>query len=263
MKLRTANEAYRYNKQYRLDKSRGLVRHVSPDVTLAHINLLKDRGWSVSGMAETSGISDQTIHRIVRGDREHIHRDTQEAILSLRDGTIFERSRPTGYVPKIGAQRRLQALMAMGWRHSDTTAILGFSSSNILHQPGPWITRSKHDAMCRAYDQLWDQPGPSASTAARAIKAGYLLPMAWDEGTIDNPDHLAVLDTEPGKKREANSVAFIGEVEFFVSIGADRYEIAERLNETPDSLMSRLRRHGREDLAAKINPSHQLVGARP
>ena len=99
-------------------------------------------------------------------------------------------------VPALGAQRRLQALMALGWSSHRIATIAGLPHRNhvwrILNgqqgKPTVWIQRSTHAWVCRVYDEL-SMTVPTgryvARTKAYAERMGYLPPLAWDD--IDDP----------------------------------------------------------------------------
>jgi hypothetical protein len=101
-------------------------------------------------------------------------------------------------VPAIGAQRRLQALMRLGWSSHRIAAEAGLSHRNHVWRivngqngkPTKWLQRSTHEWVCRVYDKL-SMRVPEGAYAERtrrhAERQGWAPPLAWDEGSIDDP----------------------------------------------------------------------------
>lgn len=97
-------------------------------------------------------------------------------------------------VPAIGDQRRLQALMALGWSSTEIAAAAGLPHRNhvlrILNgqkgKPTLWVERKTHQWVCEVYEALsmsFSDSPYSARTRAWAQRQGFLPPLAWD-----NPD---------------------------------------------------------------------------
>jgi len=112
----------------------------------------------------------------------------------------LDRLRGGRAVPAIGAQRRIEALMALGWSSAPIAEAAGFAHRNsvlrILRgqkgKPCTWLERKTHDAISRAYDELSMKLPPSTAAVNRsrawAARLGYLPPLAWDEGALDDPN---------------------------------------------------------------------------
>lgn len=100
-------------------------------------------------------------------------------------------------VPALGAQRRIQALMAMGWTGNNIAKVAGFKHPNYVRRvlvgqkgkPCTWLERKTHDAIVEAFEKLAMKLPPSlphhARTRTMARRRGFLPPLAWDD--IDNP----------------------------------------------------------------------------
>lgn len=185
-----------YRKKWRYDVHRGVHRLIDSGPTREHIAGLLDQGASVRGIAEAAGISPSVVSRLRLGRQPSIRRPVAAALGNVTMTAIVGRPNGAGFVPNLGARRRIQAMLAIGWRHEDINAATGKGRSQvILAQAGDWISRDNHDAIARAYAQLAGRPGPSAATRGRAAKLGYAPPAAWDDDTIDDPaalpQHLA------------------------------------------------------------------------
>lgn len=106
-----------------------------------------------------------------------------------------------------GSARRLQALIAIGHCETRLASLLrrygGLESegdvARLVTPPGGarvTVSRGTHDAICRLYDDLWDQPPPehnpaerAAAAAARALarQRDWPTPAALDDDLIDDP----------------------------------------------------------------------------
>lgn len=184
-----ANDA-RYQKQWRLDRALGRPRVADAKPVRAHINTLYAARLSTRAIADVAGVSPQAVTSIAQG-QPTCRVDTARRILAVTLEAVYARQLDTGFVPNIGARRRIQALMAIGWRHVDITAEMGTAcgtrSHMVLHQVGGWVTKATHDAVRAAYDALSMRPGPSQRTRDRARALGYAPPLAWDDDDLDDP----------------------------------------------------------------------------
>jgi hypothetical protein len=218
---------------------------------------MASHGVSIRSIGEASGVSASTISLIDRGAVNLVGVQIEKAILAVRVEHIFERPNPRGSVPIIGARRRIQALMAIGWRHQDLTPMLGFRSANIVHQEGRWVSRQKHDAVKDLYDRIWNQRGPAgAQSMTRIAKAGYAPPLAWDDDSIDDPNATPDLGVEVHKHGPADedavrfSEVLVENVEFLLRTGIGWEGIPGRLGMEPAAVERSLYRSGRRDLVS-------------
>jgi len=93
-------------------------------------------------------------------------------------------------VEGTGVARRIEALLALGWPREEIARRLGVRLSRIASMRasrGMMVFASTARRVSEVYDQLADRPGPNRITAGKARGAGYALPIAWDDDTIDNP----------------------------------------------------------------------------
>lgn len=239
-------------KRWRVERARGLKRTTPARKSQIHVQSLVANGMSVRAIAEVSGVKAGTVSRLSRGICKSVALRTETAILTVSLEAVMGRPNPRGFVPNIGSRRRLQALMAIGWRHSDLSPMAGFNTGTLNHQVGNWISRAKHDAMKDLYDRLWNTEGPAPATSrARVRNAGYLPPLSWDEDTIDDPNY------EPDSA-DAEAVDAAEDVEFLLDSGCRREEIAQRLGYVPATLVRNLTRHGRSDLVRRLSPRESL-----
>ncbi|MDQ2852228.1 MAG: helix-turn-helix domain-containing protein [Actinomycetota bacterium] len=170
---------------YQRDRAHGRPRYVDAEPARRKLQQLLDADVPVRALSRNSGISAPAIHAIANGDRTHVHRKTAQQIAQLRLADIYEQPQ-TGLVPKVGAVRRLHALMAMGWTKDLLTEAGATSLPRVLSGPGNLITLAKWREIKDVYDHLSMTPGPSPQTKRRSLRRGYAPPLAWDDGTIDN-----------------------------------------------------------------------------
>jgi transcriptional regulator with XRE-family HTH domain len=249
----------RWQKQWRVERARGLKRRTDIGRARTHIqSLMASHGVSIRSIGEAAGVSASTISLIERGGVNLVGVKLEKAILAVRVEDIFERPNPRGSVPIIGARRRLQALMAIGWRHQDLTPMLGFRSANLMHQAGHWVSRQKHDAMKDLYDRIWDQRGPAtAQSMTRIAKAGYAPPLAWDDDSIDDPNAVPDLGARVHRQGPSaeDAVRFsdtlVENVEFLVSTGIGWAGIPGRLGMAPKAIERSLQRSGHQELVSR------------
>lgn len=96
----------------------------------------------------------------------------------------------TRLVDATGTHRRLRALMAIGWRARDIAPRIGWPSGEldtIFRRSS--VHRDTAARVTAVYDELADTPGPSDQTRRRAVRAGWLAPLWWDDDVIDDPAH--------------------------------------------------------------------------
>lgn len=172
-----------HQKRHRLRKLRGETAYVDATPVRHHLATLLGAGWSLRSIAGSAGVSAAALSRIQRVQHVQVSPTTLQRVLAVRPDSIAEQTNRPGsepFVPRIGTVRRLQALMVMGYSHSDL-ADLGIDSRNLLNQQGRWITRSRHDAVADLYRRLSTVPGPTPRSARWARERGYPGPADWHD----------------------------------------------------------------------------------
>jgi hypothetical protein len=189
---------FRYFKAWRVDRERGVQRVVSTDAARLHVFAMMGAGWSRRAIAGQAGVSLQTVCGLVNDEHQRIRKGDAEALLALDPTTLptttFEGERFRPFVPRVGSVRRVQALLAIGWRAADIAAESGLPVQTIYgvcHQKGQWVTSDTHEKVKAAYHVLSQRRGPSERTARRAANRGYPGPLAWQD-----PDHDEAPDWE-------------------------------------------------------------------
>ncbi|MBD5787134.1 hypothetical protein IF650_13180 [Cellulosimicrobium terreum] len=250
-----------YTKRWRLDASRGIKRLVDASPVHTHVRGLLDAGWSSRAISEAAGVAPTTVSSIVRRRQATVRRDVAARILRVRAGRMLaHRDTPAGFVPAVGARRRIKALLALGWRHEDITAAAGLTgrgqSAIVLHQRGDWVAKVTHDAVLAAYAALSTRQGPSDRTRSRAAMLGYAPPAAWDDDVLDDPD-AAPVDGWRRPDVSERTGADLDEFERMTTAGEDVGRAAARLGVTVSAIDKAARRAGRLDLARAANAHKQ------
>ena len=265
------SDTFQWQKQWRHDAAKGMKRTTGPEKAQAHVQaLVATYGVSARSIAETAGVAPQLICDLNKGVRAGLKVASERRILAVRAQDIYNRPNARGSVPAIGARRRLQALMVMGWRHKHLAPLLGFRTTNLNHQAGDWITQQKHDAVMDLYDRLWNVKGPAGQQSlSRIAKAGYAPPLAWDDDTIDDPNALPDLGARvysQGRAPEGAirySDAVVEDAEFLLEDGCTWPELLARLGLSAEALDQLLYRAGRSDLINRAKTmSERLAFAR-
>ena len=177
-----------YNKawevQYARDRAQGRHRYVDANPTRAKLQRFVDANVPYRAISRACGLSDTAVGNIVDGRNTHVQRATAERIDALTLGAIYDQAR--GTVPSIGAQRRVQALMTLGWTKQELEAA-GIPSTQLVTRPRSQVSVEGWRQVKDVYEELSMTRGPSELTRSRAIARGYPPPLAWDEDTLDDP----------------------------------------------------------------------------
>lgn len=238
---------YRYDKAWRLEVSARGHRQVPAGPTRDRLRAWLDQGWSAVHLAHLLDVDHATITRIVQGSAR-VHRDIAAAAERVAP-SAGNAPTPTSPVPAVGAVRRVEALMALGW----TTAHIEAAMPRRVHVTRFMVSaRETGTCMARtwlavdaAYRQLSGRRGPSVRTRNRAATAGYAPPLAWDD--IDDP--AAVPETGSDKSRGVQ----VEDVEWLLDGGTPLWEVASRLGVSVSGVEQACRRAGRADLIREVS----------
>ncbi|MFG1709192.1 hypothetical protein ACFLIM_38975 [Nonomuraea sp. M3C6] len=170
--------------------SLGIKTRVDATRVRQHLQLLR-RTMSVREIAEDSGITGTSIWNILLHGQRTVMPTTEEKILAVTP--------INGYVllDSIGSRRRVQALTAMGWTGEEIGRRVamrrGDTWANITRvMQGRRITASLAHEINVVYADLRELAPPTdlaASRAkARAQRARWAPPAAWESVDIDDPD---------------------------------------------------------------------------
>lgn len=172
--------------QYQLDRHRGIRRYQSTAKVKERIEWLMGQGFSAAAIAAAADVDRGTVLDALSGKNRMITLKKEKKIMAVTPEDIYAQP-GRGYVPAIGAVRRIQALITMGWRYKDLNELCGIRTEKVGEGAG-WIGRANHEKIRKLYDELWDKRGPAAqANITRALNKGWAKPMAWDDDTIDDP----------------------------------------------------------------------------
>ena len=159
-----------------------------------------------------------------------------------RKDTILGRHRT---VPGIGTARRLRALGAIGYSEDMLGDRLGWHHTRI-GQMRRDIDRRVLTVTARAvaalYDELCMTPGPSARAKSDAFARGWVPPLAWDDGSIDDP----TAEPQGAGYRRGRVIDEIRDLQGF---GLNLDDIARRLRVTRDAVDIAIARSQRRSAA--------------
>src|SRR5690606_16440081 len=151
---------YTYKKKWLLDRELGRRRTVPAQPVRDHIHQLREHGWTLRGIADAAQLGPTTTHVIAHGTQTTVRALTAQRILALRPESINTRPNQDGFVPATGTRRRIRALLALGWPHTELHARSGVRTSVTLNPAGEWVSRARADALPALSTALALAPSP-------------------------------------------------------------------------------------------------------
>jgi hypothetical protein len=192
------------NRAHKL-RNMGKPRRVLPHEYRQAVEILKrahdERGMTYRQIGYQLELCDSTLGKHLSGQGETMYRETYERILRLQPEMI-ERQKDRhsgGHVSLVGSQRRLRALMAMGWGMKTVAPIIGMDVRNlakILLGKVRYVYAATAEDIKIGYDKLITMDPFEHSPQISAVKNVkrqaaerlYPGPECWDDDTIDDPD---------------------------------------------------------------------------
>lgn len=219
---RSANSEYnRNNKRRQAHAAANPARQylVDAEPVRQHVHALQAAGMGWRSIAAQSGVGGTVVKKLVWGDpsrgqapAKRVRPDTARRLLAV---SLVRADHAR--VSSIGTQRRLQALVALGWSQSKLAGELGLTPANFgttIHHSGQ-VYESTARAVRALYERLWCTPPPEAThrgkiaasrARATAARYGWQLPMAWDDDTINDPNPRRDADTVEDTADEVDSI---------------------------------------------------------
>ncbi|MEO3936733.1 helix-turn-helix domain-containing protein [Dermatophilaceae bacterium Soc4.6] len=224
---------------YQRDRAAGRRRYVDAQPTRARLTELAAAHVPLRALARATGLSDTGVKKILDGSVEQVQRATAAQVATVSLPRLYE-AQTRGHVPPVGAVRRVQALMAMGWSHDDLKAAGVPNTPQLLSSSGDLMTVQRWRQVRDVYDRLAMTPGPSPQTRARARRLDYPPPLSWDEGSIDDPGARPVGDAVEGAGAEVIDMVAVRRAIGSAGAGPplnarERREVARALASTGDS----------------------------
>lgn len=177
---------------------------VDAEPSRRHVRALMDAGMGLKRIVAVSGIPQGQLWKLMYGKKrpdgsqvpsKRVRPSTEARILAVRldlaDGAR---------VDSIGAVRRLQALVALGWSQSKVANRLGILPANftpVIQGRRSTITVAHDKAVRALYDDLsmrlppeveWRDKIAAARARNYAKARGWLPPLAWDDDQLDDPE---------------------------------------------------------------------------
>ncbi|MER7820876.1 hypothetical protein [Streptomyces sp. NPDC096153] len=202
----------------------------------AHVHALQVRydGAGLALIARTAGVNPSTLtsaladhaHNPARGINRH---------LAARVLAVTQLPAPASprhaHITATGLIRRLQALCALGWTLaaiSQTGSTTPRSLCDLLRTQRS--TPAQRNAVLTAWHALSHRPGPSTTARRRAAAKGWAPPLAWEDHTIDQPDHTPSGTRIPGQNQHWTPELLQHELEFLTRLGLGRAQALQRLS---------------------------------
>lgn len=168
------------------------------------IKILKkahDSGMTYRQIGYQLELCDSTLSKHLSGGGYTMYRETYERILRLQP-ELIERNQDRhsgGHVSMVGSQRRLRALMVIGWGMKTAAPFIGADTRNlakILRGEVKYVYAAMAQDIAAGYDKLitmdpfehCPQQGAVKNVMRQARERLYPGPACWDDDTIDDPD---------------------------------------------------------------------------
>jgi transcriptional regulator with XRE-family HTH domain len=237
-KCKAGANAQNIRNRYLRQTGRGI--HRAPDRAANHVLLLRAAGLNDKAIRKQSGVCPDVLYRIMRREGT-VHVATEKRILAVpiprgKAGPTESRA----YIPGLGTQRRLRALVAAGWYSAELARRLGKDRENINQlikgRAGGRVAMFQADQVRALYAELSnetpEQHGLPAYYIGRARKMaadrGWAPPPYWDEDDFDNPDFTPALSDDELGMHQLGALRR-AEIAHLISFNLSHAEIAARL----------------------------------
>ncbi len=231
-----------YNQHLRSSAERGGYPLGLIDTTevAIHVEKLRAIGLGVNRISAISGVDRRTLCRDLKSGR--MRGFTAKKILDIP--LDWRLAADGARIANVGTQRRLQALVAIGYDYGTIGKHLGGLEASNLWKYASGNRKLVSAAFARrveaVFHELQLQPRLDNSYATRRARAnaeskGWAPPFAWDEGVIDDPTARPV-------KMKKQAGASDEDIEHLRSLGFTNREIAVDLGIKLESLERRFAR---------------------
>jgi transcriptional regulator with XRE-family HTH domain len=163
---------------------------------MEHLAALAALGIKSKRVSELSGVSYPAVVRIAKGKAPRVRTTTADKILAVP--LSRDLLRPRARIDAVGARRRLQALIAIGWSRAKLEEKIGIGAdhlSRIINGGGARADTIQR--ITQAYEKLWNTPPVEETRGDRYAARGarreaeekdWPRPAEWDDDLIDLPD---------------------------------------------------------------------------
>lgn len=243
----------------------GRYRRVPSEVALTRVERWFDAGYDTSWVASAAGVP----RRFVESLRVGLRAGHRRNIGALRSRQIMEAridSASTGRRRATGTTRRLQALAFLGYRLEDITAGTGVPEmcvSKLMRGEQATVLAGPWRAIRDYYDRVGLEFGPSRTPHLKALRRGWVGPLAWDDDVIEDPSARPQtgVEDEPAARVGRPSTATAQDTDEYLQLHptATAHEVGRQLNLKAASVYKALRRVGRQDLVDQLIRNAELV----
>ena len=155
---------------------------MDPSDVKAHLLKLRSSGITENQISSAAGVGKATIGRIIndRNSSNRMMKSTARKLLAIKIQDIT----PEGYFNVIPYQRKLQALVAIGWPRYILQEMIPTNESNmydILHENRQYILADTARKIDAVYNKISMQGGNSEQSKEYAFRKRWLPPLAWDD----------------------------------------------------------------------------------
>lgn len=200
----------------------GLAGFVDSAPTIAHLDALRDVGWTFEQIGQAAGLHPAVPAVLLRHRYGRVRQRTAKALL----GVAVAKQSSRRSIDSTGSRRRVQALAWMGWNLDEVARRAGMTKSVLMTVYRPRVSHAVARKIEQVYELLSHLPGPSKPAQARARSCGHAPPAAWDEDTIDDP--IAKPDLGDTKARGRADLAV--EARHLLGFGLSLFDVAKRLD---------------------------------
>ena len=186
-----------------------------------HIVALKQQGvFGLERIADAAQVSRSVVLDVYFGPRgaRKLRRPDSAALIPAAAAERIVALQPAdivaALVPPVGTERRLRALVAIGYTESELARRVGMEVGNlsgIILGKRERITAETYRTVCAVFAELWSKPqqGARADQARKLAKRRrWVGPLAWDD--IDNDREAPKVDAEAGVDEMAVELALTG-----------------------------------------------------
>ena len=166
-------------------RRRGSTTVLNSDGSRRHLGALEVAGLTREMVARLAKVSVEDLATISSPDEVSIDACVAQRVLAV----TFHPSDDRQWTPGVGAQRRIRALVAMGFPFDDLAQRVGVSSDVLESLPARGLI---HVALWTSIDRLYDElsmtpdaPDPAVRDWARDVQ-NWSPPLAWDDDEIDD-----------------------------------------------------------------------------
>lgn len=190
----------RYANELKQKKWTGRARRVNATPVKAHLEQLTRSGFHARRIDRVAGLPPCSASRVLNGSMTMMDAGRARALLAVTAADLIDASRTNGeFVNPAGTRRRLEALATLGYPNHVLAAASGLSPSTLKrcrYREQGHVSGKVANRVAALYDTFCMTPyrpetprarRDAGMTARNARRHGFAPPLAWEDGTIDDP----------------------------------------------------------------------------